>query len=113
MAKTGFGCVVAIPPPWTKGAKAARGYIFKKYHFPSATAQKKQQLKLAQAAFALYGQNLSRVAFLAAITPRLSGSVGGQTKEWWRNYRHTKAQGTISRLSREVGGAPIAFTPGV
>ena len=112
MAKTGFGCVVAMPPPWTKGAKAARGYIFKKYHFPSAPAQKRQQLKLAEAATSLYGQNLSRTAFLASITPRLGGPVGGMTREARRASRHAMAQGTISRLRREVGGAPLAYAPG-
>ena len=111
MAKTGFGCVVAIPPPWTKGAKAARGYIFKKYHFPSAPAQKRQQLKLAQAATSLYNQNLSRTAFLANITPRLAGSTGGMSRESRRAARHAMAQGTISRLSREVGAPIVAFTP--
>jgi len=112
LAKTGFGCVVAIPPPWTKGAKAARGYIFKKYHFPSAPAQKRQQLKLAEAATSLFNQNLSRTAFLASITPRLGGSTGGLSREARRAARHAMAQGTISRLRREVGGMPVAM-PGV
>ncbi len=102
MAKTAFGCVIAIPPPWTKGAKAARGYVFKKYVVPSGLA-KRQQLKLAEAAYSLYGRH-SRVGFIAAITPMLTGSVGGMSLQQAKEARHARASGTIARLRREVGG---------
>lgn len=109
MAKTAFGCVIATPPPWTKGTKAARGFIFKKYVVPSGMA-KRQQLKLAEAAYSLYGRH-SRVGFIAAITPMLQGSVGGMSLQQRREARHGAASGTIARLRREVGGV-TARAPG-
>ncbi|GAI40593.1 unnamed protein product, partial [marine sediment metagenome] len=72
MGKTGIpGVIIAFVPPWTKGAKKARGYVFKRYHFPSSKAQKAQQLVVTKAAMALYDQNLSREAFIAAISPTM------------------------------------------
>lgn len=109
MAKTGIpGVIVAFVPPWTKGKKKARGYVFKQYHYPGSRFQKKQQLKLTEAAMGLYNQNLDRERFLAAVTPMLRGSVGGPkaTYSQIRAIRHAKAAGTASRLRREIGAAP-------
>lgn len=109
MAKTGIpGVIVAFAPPWTKGKKKARGYVFKQYHFPGSKFQKKQQLKLTEAAMGLYNQNLDRERFIAAITPSLRGSVGGPkaTYAQIRQIRHVKATGTASRLRREIGEMP-------
>ena len=110
LAKTGIpGVVIAFIVPWAKGAKKARGYVFKKYHFPSSKFQKAQQLKLTQSAMALYGQNLDRESFLAAITPQLRTGRGKGPKSTYakiRAIRHEKAAGTASRLAAEIGVAP-------
>lgn len=110
MAKTGIpGVIIAFAPPWTKGKKAARGYVFKRYHFPSSRYQKEQQLKLAEAAMGLYGSNLDRENFIARIAPAIRTGRGKGPKSTYakiRELRHAKAEGTVSRLRAEVGAIP-------
>ena len=112
MARTGIpGVVVAFVVPWAKGKKAARGYVFKRYHFPSSKYQKMQQLALTRAATALYGQNLDRESFLVSITPNLRTGRGKGPKSTYakiRVIRHAKAEGTASRLAAEIGLVAVA-----
>lgn len=108
MAKTGIpGTIIAHLPWWAKGAKAVRGYVFKKYHFPGSVYQKKQQLRLARAATAQFGQVKGFIngvpAVAATIASQISGPVGGMTKAQRREVAHRMAQATISRLQREIG----------
>jgi hypothetical protein len=107
MAKTGIpGVIIAFVPPWAKGKKKARGYIFKRYHFPTSAWQKAQQLVLSRAAYTLYDRNLHREEFLANITPSLRTGRGKGPKSTYpkiRSVRHVMSAGTISRLETEVG----------
>lgn len=116
MAKTGIpGVIIAFVPPWTKGKKKARGYVFKRYHYPGSKYQKMQQLALARAAYALYDDNLSREEFLAEISPRMRTGRGKGPKSTYdkiRRIRHAKAAGTITRLETEVGRVPRVPVPG-
>ncbi|MBA7501115.1 hypothetical protein GH146_02800 [archaeon] len=110
MGKTGIpGVIIAFVPPWTKGAKKARGYVFKRYHYPTSKAQKAQQLVLTRSAMELYGQNLSRDAFIAAISPKIRTGRGKGPKSTYakiRVIRHAKAAGTAARLAAEIGAIP-------
>lgn len=110
MAKTGIpGVVIAFVPGWTKGKKKARGYVFKKYHFPESRAQKEQQLALTNAAMGLYDQKLDREQFIVSIAPKIRTGRGKGPKSTYdkiRAIRHAKAAGTSARLSAEIGAIP-------
>lgn len=107
MGKTGIpGVIIASVPWWTKGAKAIRGYVWKKYHFPGSIFQRKQQLRLSRAATAQYGRVRGFIngipAVGATIADQISGSVGGMSKADRREIAHRKAGATITKLERLV-----------
>ena len=108
MGKTGIpGVIIASVPWWTKGSKAVKGYVWKKYHFPGSIFQRKQQLKLARAATAQFGRVSGFIngvpAVGATIADQIKGSVGGMTNDQRREIAHRKAGATISKLERLVG----------
>ena len=122
MAKTRIpGIIIAQVPPWTRGTKAARGYVFKRA--PKwmdnlealSVYQLKQCLALAKAAEDLYGtrgklryKGVDMPAIAVKIAPKISGSKGGKTRAERSEERHRDVTPlTISRLEsliREKGG---------
>jgi hypothetical protein len=97
----GEKAVLAKAPPWSK----RKGTVWKRYHIPTSKAQIAQQQKLAKAAYSLYDRGLSRVDFIAAITPMLVGSTGGMSDAQRRSSRHALAGARIQARDKLISQA--------
>lgn len=115
MARTDIpGVIIASVPPWTLGAKAARGYIFKKgppwmaNRGALSSPQLKACLALATAATGLYGTrgklpykgvSMPAVAVkVAGAVPKGVGVHGGMSRADRARARHEAAGASISAL---------------